>query len=68
MIRRIDDFTELWDQETKSTLRTLEAMTDASLAQPISDDFRTLGRIAWHVTGTVKEMMERTGLTVDGPD
>ena len=67
MIRTIDDFATLWKQETEATQRALNAMTDASLAQPVTNDHRTLGRIAWHLTGTSKEMMERTGLHVDGP-
>lgn len=67
MFRTIADFSNLWKDETQATQRTLDALTDASLAQKIDDDHRTLGRVAWHVTGTVKEMMERTGLKIDGP-
>jgi uncharacterized damage-inducible protein DinB len=33
----------------------------------VSPQDRTLGRLAWHVTTTVREMMERTGLRVAGP-
>ena len=67
MFRTVEDFATLWKDETAATQRTLDAMTDDSLSQRVHDDHRTLGRIAWHVTGTVKEMMERTGLVVDGP-
>lgn len=67
MLRTVEDFATLWTDETAATQRTLDAMTDASLSQAVQDDHRTLGRIAWHVTGTIKEMMERTGLEVDGP-
>jgi uncharacterized damage-inducible protein DinB len=66
MFRTIDDFAKSWQYETESTLKTLNAITDASLAQPVGDEYRTLGRIAWHTTDTVKEMMERTGLHVEG--
>lgn len=67
MIRTIDDFVTLWKQESAETQRVLDAITDASLSRPVSDDHRTLGRIAWHIAGTVKEMMDRTGLHVEGP-
>jgi uncharacterized damage-inducible protein DinB len=67
MLRTIDDFIALWTHESESTQKMLDLLTDASLAQEIDAEHRTLGRLAWHVTGTVKEMMERTGLHVDGP-
>ena len=67
MFRTVTDFTTRWKDETAATQRTLDAMTDASLSQCVLADHRSLGRIAWHVTGTVKEMMERTGLALEGP-
>ena len=67
MFRTVTDFTTRWKDETAATQRTLDAMTDASLSQCVLADHRSLGRIAWHVTGTVKEMMERTGLAIEGP-
>lgn len=67
MIRTIEDFAKLWKQESDNTQKALDVLTDASLAQPVTSDHRTLGRIAWHLIGTPKEMMERTGLHVDGP-
>ncbi|MFI5312481.1 MAG: DinB family protein, partial [Gemmatimonadales bacterium] len=33
----------------------------------VDSEHRTLGRIAWHITGTIREMMEKTGLHVEGP-
>ena len=68
MIRKIDDFTHRWKQESETTQKALNALTDASLTQQVGSDHRTLGRIAWHLTGTIKEMMEKTGLHIDGPD
>lgn len=66
MLRTIDDFISLWTHESQSTQKVLDLLTDESLSQSIDAEHRTLGRLAWHVTGTVKEMMERTGLAVDG--
>ena len=67
MFRTIADFEKLWDDEVKATQRTYDAITDASMSQAVHNDHRTLGRIAWHTAGTIKEMMEKTGLHVDGP-
>ena len=36
--------------------------------QAVKEDFRTLGRVAWHIVTTITEMMPRTGLKVEGPD
>jgi len=67
MFRRVQDFLKTWEQERASTLKILGSLTDASLAQAVTTDHRTLGRLAWHVATTPAEMMERTGLTVGGP-
>lgn len=68
MIHRIEDFVTEWQAVSGTTLRHLEALTDASLAQPVTDEHRTLGRIAWHIVQTIGEMTGRTGLRPDGPD
>jgi len=68
MITRIEDFVAEWSAVSGVTLRHLEALTDASLAQPVAAGHRTLGRIAWHIVQTVPEMAGRTGLSPDGPD
>jgi uncharacterized damage-inducible protein DinB len=67
MFRRVDDFEKAWAQESESTLKILRALTDASLAQAVNADGRTLGRMAWHLATTLGEMMGRTGLAVAGP-
>ncbi|HOE67935.1 MAG TPA: DinB family protein [Candidatus Hydrogenedentes bacterium] len=67
MIHALDEFFQTWAGESDATLKMLRALTDASLAQPIAPGHRTLGRIAWHIALTIREMMERTGLAIDGP-
>jgi uncharacterized damage-inducible protein DinB len=67
MFRRVADFQKAWEKEQSSTLKVLGALTDASLAQAVTKDDRTLGRMAWHLATTLGEMMERTGLEVAGP-
>jgi uncharacterized damage-inducible protein DinB len=41
-------------------------LTDASLGQAVGPEDRTIGRVAWHLTTTLPEMMGKTGLKVEG--
>lgn len=67
MFRRVADFQQAWARERESTLKVLRALSDASLSQAITQDDRSLGRMAWHLVTTLGEMLERTGLRVAGP-
>jgi uncharacterized damage-inducible protein DinB len=67
MFRRVDDFQKAWAQEKDSTLKVLGALTDDGLRQAVTQDDRTLGRLAWHLTTSLGEMLGRTGLAVAGP-
>jgi uncharacterized damage-inducible protein DinB len=67
MFRRVSDFLKAWEQESGSTLKVLRALTDDSLAQAVTSDDRTLGRLAWHLATTPGEMLERTGSKLAGP-
>jgi uncharacterized damage-inducible protein DinB len=67
MYRRIEDFLEQYRQLSEGTQKMLDALTDASLPQPVARDHRTLGRIAWHLAQTIPEMLGKTGLTPEGP-
>ena len=68
MYRRIEDFLRNWEYEAESTKKVLASLTDATLKQAVTNDHRTLGRLAWHITQTIPEMMNRTGLKVGGID
>ena len=67
LIRSIKDFENWWSNESPATKKIFAALTDESLSQKISDDHRTLGRIAWHIVQTLVEMPTRLGMKVDGP-
>ena len=67
MIQSIVDFERTWTRESAETSKLFRILTDTSLAQAVSPQDRTLGRIAWHLVQTMPEMMQRTGLAVDGP-
>ena len=67
MITSIAEFEELWTHESGETRKLFAELTDASLKQAVAKDHRTLGRLAWHITTTIAEMMNRPGLHVTGP-
>ena len=67
MIRAIDDYRTVWKQEAANTKLLFDNISDASLHQAVSNEHRDIGRIAWHITTTIGEMMARTGLHIDGP-
>jgi uncharacterized damage-inducible protein DinB len=63
----INDFLTDWAHESESTGKLLRTLTDASLEQKVTEEGRSLGRLAWHITGSVAEMMNRTGFAIAGP-
>lgn len=62
MFKTIEEFLINWGHEAGSTQKILDTLTDESLAQEVSPEDRTLGRIAWHITTTLDEMISQTGL------
>ena len=62
MYRTINDFTEDWRRETASTAKIYRALTDASLAQKVTPDGRSLGFLAWHIIVSVCDAARRSGL------
>jgi uncharacterized damage-inducible protein DinB len=67
MFTSVDQFIDTWKHEKQFTHNVLAGLTDASLSQAVEPAGRTLGRIGWHVTQSIPEMMNRTGLDVSGP-
>jgi uncharacterized damage-inducible protein DinB len=67
MIRSLQDFITVWEQEANNTKLLFGKLTDESIRNSGSDTHRDIGRLAWHITTTIGEMMTRTGLKVDGP-
>ena len=68
MITTIEQFKNAWKFESDCTRKMMNALTDKSLSQKVGSDYRTLGRLAWHVVQTIPEMAGRTGLKIDGPE
>lgn len=68
MFPTISSFVYVWSQELEATQKLFKHLTDKSLSQSIGPDRRTLGRLAWHITTTIPEMMNRTGLSISSLD
>jgi uncharacterized damage-inducible protein DinB len=66
MFRTISDFEYYWSQELEATQKILKHLNDKSLTRSVVPGGRTLGRLGWHLTLSIPEMMSRTGLIVSG--
>lgn len=67
MFRTLADFVSVYAEESAKTREVLAALTDAALTQSINNDHRTAGRLAWHITQTIPEMLGAIGLKASGP-
>jgi uncharacterized damage-inducible protein DinB len=67
MLTSISEFEFLWTSELEATQKIFKHLTNKSLVQAVTPQHRTLGRLAWHITTSIPEMMSRTGLKIAGP-
>lgn len=67
MFSSIKSFLGSWQFESAATAKMIGALSGGSLPKAVAKDHRTLGRIAWHLTQTIPEMMNCCGLAVKGP-
>ena len=65
MFRTIKDFLDSWKYEREATLKVFGYLTDESLNQKVTEEGRSLGFIAWHITTSLSEMLSKTGLQVE---
>jgi len=56
-----------FQHEARITQRVFEALSDASLAQRVTEKDRSLGEIAWHLVTSIPEMLRLVGLAIPGP-
>jgi uncharacterized damage-inducible protein DinB len=68
MYNSIDEFIRDWNQESEATLKIFNSMTDESLNRSFQNYRRTIGCLAWHITGAVGEMMRTAGTPVEAPE
>ena len=65
MYHTINEFLEDWKTESESTLKVFKNVTDESLNTAIANYKRTIGRLAWHITGSIGETMKAAGSPID---
>jgi uncharacterized damage-inducible protein DinB len=65
MYTSISEFTTEWSQESSSTQKILDALTDESLKQMVSPEDRSLGAIAWHIVTSTPGMLTEFGISVE---
>jgi uncharacterized damage-inducible protein DinB len=62
MYRKIKDFVTDWKVEQDSTVKIFSKISDDKLLLNVSDNTRSLGRLAWHITQTLTEMPSKAGI------
>lgn len=62
MYHTLEEFYKDYENERGETQKILNALTDASLSQAVTDGHRTIGRIAWHLITTYPEMTSYSGI------
>lgn len=62
MYRKIEDFINTWKTEEEATVKIFSNITDEHLSKTVSDNTRSLGRLAWHITQTLTEMGSKVEL------
>lgn len=68
MYRKIEDFLIDWKQESEATLTIFKNINNEALNKKDHNNVRSIAVLAWHITITLNEMMNKTGLKVTGPD
>lgn len=68
MYRNLADFEFEWTEESKSTQKLFSHLTDEAMHISLHENVRSAARLAWHITTTIPEMMQRTGLALTGPN
>jgi uncharacterized damage-inducible protein DinB len=68
MYHKISDFISDWNYESETTLKLFNYLTNEVLNQKFNENVRTAGRLAWHITVTIPEMVQRTGLSFEAVD
>ncbi len=64
MYHTTDEFLRDWIFESESTLQLFKNLTDDSLKYKPNDNVRSAGRLAWHITLSMGEMISRAGLSI----
>jgi len=64
MFRKIEDFIPAWEYESEATLKIFRSLSDSACKEKITGYDRTLGYLAWHITGAVIQMGNKLGFNL----
>ncbi len=67
MYRTIKDFISDLKYESESTLKVFRNITNEALNKKNNENVRTIAVLSWHITITLREMLTKTGLEIQGP-
>jgi len=65
MYHTINEFLTDWKYESEATIKVFTNLTNESLDHKNSEIGRTIGRLAWHITATIGEMLGSTGIELE---
>ena len=68
MYRKIEDFIKDWGYESEGTLNLFKNISNEALNKKDHENVRSIAVLAWHITITLNEMLNKAGLNVTGPD
>ena len=68
MYRKTEDFIKDWTYESEGTLNLFKNISNEALNKKDHENVRSIAVLAWHITITLSEMLNKAGLTVTGPD
>ena len=66
MYTSIGHFIADWAYESEATLKIFENISNEALSKKDCENVRSIGRLSWHIAITIAEMMNKTGLQVNG--
>jgi uncharacterized damage-inducible protein DinB len=65
MYHSINEFLTDWKSESEATIKVFANLNDESLDYKNSQIGRTIGRLAWHITATIGEMLGSAGIKLE---
>jgi uncharacterized damage-inducible protein DinB len=65
MYSTVEDFLKDWENESQSTLKVFNSLTDNSLVIQVTPKGRSLGFLAKHITASIGEMLKEAGYRTD---
>jgi len=68
MYRKIEDFITDWGYESEGTINLFKNISNEALNKKDHENVRSIAVLAWHITITLNEMLNKAGLKVTGTD